>query len=188
MRNVLLFMMVSVDGYFEDAEGSIDWHNTDEDFNEFSSEQLDAVETLLFGRVTYELMASYWPTEAAIADDPGVDGRMNAKPKIVFSNSLESVDWEHTTLVHGDAAEELRKLKQEPGGDMIIFGSSTLAASLTAAGLIDEYRIIVAPIALGAGRPVLGGITTQVPLELVSAKPFRSGNVLLTYRPASARG
>jgi dihydrofolate reductase len=184
MRKVLLFMMVSVDGYFEDAEGTIDWHNVDEDFNEFAIEQLDGVDTLLFGRVTYELMASYWPTEGAIADDPEVAGRMNAKPKIVFSNSLEGADWEHTTLISGDAATELARLKQEPGGDMIIMGSSRLAASLGAAGLIDEYRIIVAPIALGDGRPVLGGMTERVPLQLAGARTFDSGNVLLTYRPA----
>lgn len=181
MRKVFLFMMVSLDGYFEGPDHDINWHNVDEEFNEFAIQQTGEVGTLLFGRKTYDLMASYWPTEAAKTDDPEIARLMNNLPKIVFSRTLQGVAWENSSLSTGDAAAVVAKLKGQPGKDIAIFGSSDLAASLAEAGLIDEFRIMVSPVVLGGGTSLLGGIKDKLDLELRRTRTFKSGNVLLYY-------
>lgn len=188
MRELFLFMMVSLDGYYEGPDHDISWHNVDEEFNEFAIQQTGAVGSLLFGRKTYELMASYWPTEAAKTDDPIVAGQMNSIPKLVFSGSLKQADWENSTLVNEDPAGVVTKLKEQPGGDLAIFGSSALAASLAGEGLIDEFRIMVNPVVLGSGKSLLEGVRERLQLKLVNTKTFRSGNVLLYYRPIKSQG
>jgi dihydrofolate reductase len=183
MRKVIVFMMVTLDGFFAGPNGEIDWHVVDEEFNEFAIEQLNSVDVLLFGRVTCELMASYWPTPAATTNDPIVADKMNHLPKIVFSRTLSSVEWQNTRLVKENIAEEIAKLKQQPGKDLIIFGSSDLAVTFIQDGLIDEYRIMVNPVVLGNGKPLFKGIKGQLKLKLLKTKTFRSGNVLLYYQP-----
>jgi dihydrofolate reductase len=183
MRRILFFMMVSVDGYFEGEGQDISWHVVDEDFNAFAEEQLNAVDLLLFGRVTYEGMASYWPTAAAVADAPLIAEKMNSLPKLVFSRTLQKAEWNNTRIIRDNIADELTKLKEQSGKDMIIFGSSDLAVSLTELGLIDEYRIMVAPVVIGAGTTLFEGIGKRLPLNLVRSTTFRSGNVLLCYQP-----
>jgi dihydrofolate reductase len=183
MRKVFLFNMTTLDGYFEGPNQDISWHNVDEEFNEFAIEQLNEIGTLLFGRVTYEGMASYWPTEVAIRNDPGVAGLMNSLPKIVFSKTLDKAEWSNTRLVNDNVAEEVSTLKQQPGKDIAIFGSSDLAVTLARQGLIDEYRIIVNPVFLGGGTPLLKGIKDKLNLKLLKARTFKSGNVLLYYVP-----
>jgi dihydrofolate reductase len=183
MRKVFLFNMTTLDGFFEGPNQDISWHNVDEEFNEFAIEQLNEIGMLLFGRVTYQGMASYWPTEPAISDDPAVAGLMNSLPKIVFSKTLEKADWNNSRLVKENAAEEVSKLKQQPGKDIAIFGSSNLAVTLAESGLIDEYRMIVNPVFLGSGTPLLKGIKKKLNLKLLKAKTFKSGNVLLYYAP-----
>ena len=181
MRKVFLFNMTTLDGFFEGPNQDISWHNVDEEFNDFAIEQLNEIGTLLFGRVTYQGMASYWPTEFAIRSDPMVAGLMNSLPKIVFSRTLEEAEWNNTKLVKENSAEEVLKLKQQPGKDIAIFGSSDLAVTLIEHNLIDEFRIIVNPIVLGEGKPILQGIKTRLNLKLLKARTFRSGNVLLYY-------
>ena len=183
MRKVLFFMMTTLNGFYERGQWEIDWHNVDDEFTRFAIEQIESVDTLLFGRVTYEGMASYWPTPAAIADSPATAEQMNSLPKIVFSNTLEKAEWGNTRLVRGNAAEEVAGLKEQAGKDVIIFGSSDLAVSLAERGLIDEYRIMVNPILLGAGKPVFNGLNRDVPLKLLGTRTFKNGNVLLTYAP-----
>lgn len=183
MRNVFLFMMVSLDGFFEGPNQEIDWHNVDDEFNDFAIKQLDEIGALLFGRVTYQLMASYWPTPAALADDPIVAEKMNTIPKVVFSTTLDTVDWANTRLVRGDASAEVMKLKQQPGKDLAIFGSADLTTALLQAGLVDELRIMVNPVALGNGKPLFAGLRDRVNLKLVNSRVFDSGNVLLSYQP-----
>ena len=190
MRKVLFFMFTSLNGYYErglppDNWENIDWHNFNDEMSTFSIDQIETVDTILFGRVTYEGMASYWPTEAAAADSPVITEKMNSLPKIVFSKSLEKAEWSNTRLVRGDAAEEVAKLKQQPGKDMIIFGSSDMAVGLAERGLIDEYRIMVNPILLAEGKPVFRGLKADVRLKFLEAKPFSNGNVLLRYAPAA---
>ncbi|MGE5074133.1 MAG: dihydrofolate reductase family protein [Anaerolineae bacterium] len=187
MRRVLFFMMVSLDGYFEGEQREIDWHNTDEEFNDFATAQLNEVDTLLFGRVTYELMAAYWPTESAIRDDPVVAEKMNGLEKIVFSKTLANSEWQNTRLVKQHFAAEVMRLKQQTGKDLIIFGSSGLAVSFLEHSLLDELRIMVNPVVLGRGKPIFRGINDRLSLKLVRVRPFLSGNVLLSYEPVRKR-
>ena len=184
MRKIFLFMMVSLDGFFEGLNGDISWHNVDDEFNEFAIQQLSEVDTLLFGRRTYQGMASYWPTEAARKDDPVVTGLMNSIPKIVVSKTLETVDWENTSLVKENVTEEISKLKRVSGKDIAIFGSANLTVALTETGLVDEYRVMVNPVALGDGKSLFTGLDHKLNLKLLKTKPFKSGNVLLYYEPA----
>ncbi|MGD0793793.1 MAG: dihydrofolate reductase family protein [Terriglobales bacterium] len=183
MRKVILFNMTTMDGFFADPNGAIDWHVVDEEFHAFAIQQLDSVNTILFGRATYQLMASYWPTEAAVKRDPLIAGKMNETAKIVFSTTLERAEWANSRLVKEKAAEEVAGLKQQPGKEMIIFGSANLAATLAQNGLIDEYRMMVVPIVLGRGRPLFQGVKGRLPMKLLNTKVFRSGNVLLAYQP-----
>jgi dihydrofolate reductase len=184
MRKILAFLVVTIDGYYEGPNGEFDWPVVDEEFNEFGLQQLEEVDTLLFGRVTYEGMAAYWPTPAAEQDDPRVAARMNTLPKLVVSRTLDRADWANTRIVKDDVAAELTRLKQRPGKDIAIFGSSDLVVSLLGMGLVDELRIMVHPVVLGAGKSLFRTTPERLHLQLVEARPFRSGSVLLTYRPA----
>ncbi len=183
MRKVFLFMMVSLDGYFEGPDHDLGWHNVDEEFNEFAIEQLNEVDALLFGRVTYQMMASFWPTQFAIENDPVVAGKMNSLPKLVFSTTLEQVDWENSRLVKERITEEVSQLKQQEGGDLAIFGSAALATSFLHMGLLDELRLMVNPVVLGSGSSLFKGVHEKLNLKLLKTREFRSGNVLLYYEP-----
>lgn len=184
MRRLIVANMVTVDGFFAGPKDEIDWHNVDEEFNDYATAFLDTLDTLVFGRKTYELMASWWPTVGAVEDDPLVAARMNALAKVVFSHTLERVDWENSRLVKDDIAGAMTAMKQQDGKDMAIFGSGSVVGQLAAQGVIDEYRVIVNPLALGEGRSQFGGLRQRVPLKLAGTKAFRSGNVLLRYEPA----
>ncbi|MGZ3667648.1 MAG: dihydrofolate reductase family protein [Ktedonobacterales bacterium] len=183
MRKLIVSEMVTVDGFFAGPNGEIDWHTVDEEFNNYAIELINSIDTMLFGRVTYEGMASYWPTPEAITNDPVIANEMNTALKVVFSTTLDKVNWKNATLIKGDAAEEVAKLKQQPGKDMVIFGSGRLVSSLTQAGLIDEFRLIVNPVVLGSGVPLFKGMTESVRLRLTGSKTFQTGNVLLCYEP-----
>jgi dihydrofolate reductase len=185
MRKVIVSEMVSLEGYFARPDGSLDWHVVDDEFNTFARKQLDEMDTLLFGRVTYEGMASYWSTEAAMTDDPEIAAEMNSLPKIVFSRTLKTVDWSNSRLARGDLAEEIMRLKAQAGKDMVIFGSGEIVSTLTSLGLIDEYRLFVCPVVLGSGKSLFAGLSDTLNLELLGAQPFASGVVLLCYQPAS---
>lgn len=186
MRTLASFLMVSLDGYFEAPNPEdFDWHTVDDEFNEFAVQQLDASDCLLFGRVTYQGMATYWPTPEAIENDPEVASRMNRTLKIVISRSLDRPDpqWNNTRLITEDVHGELSGLKQQPGEDLLVLGSSALTASLIDMGLLDQLRVIVNPVVLGAGRSLLGTTKERKKLRLLDSRTFRSGNVLLTYEP-----
>lgn len=181
-RKILFFNMMTLDGCFAAADGGLDWHHVDQEFGEFANEQCSAQQILLFGRVTYEMMAGYWSSAAAVQGDPIVAGYMNRMPKIVCSRKLKQAAWANTRIVK-DAVTEVTALKKKKGPDLIIFGSANLASSLTAHRLIDEYRIMVNPLVLGAGRPLFPKMQETLPLRLLRTRVFRSGNVLLTYQP-----
>lgn len=185
MRKLASFLMVTLDGYFEgEKPWDIDWHNADEEFNEFAIKQLDNVDCLIFGRATYVGMAQYWPSAEAIKDDPIVAARMSTLPKIVVSRTFEEPEpaWSNTRLVRD--VQDLAALKREPGKEMLVLGSSVLTTSLMEVGLLDELRIIINPVLLGAGSSLSGTAGRRIPLQLLSTHQFRSGNVLLTYAPA----
>ena len=183
MRKLTLFNLMTLDGFFAGPNGEIDWHHVDEEFNEFAIEQLNTIGALIFGRVTYQLMAAYWPTPEAIASDPIVAGKMNDLPKFVFSKTLSEVGWGNTRLVNGDAVQEATRLKGQAGDDLFIFGSANLAATFARAGLIDEYRIMVNPVVLGTGQPLFQGLDIRLELNLLDMRKFDNGNVLLYYAP-----
>jgi dihydrofolate reductase len=179
-----MWNLVTLDGFFEGPnKWDLDWHDYvwGEELERFSLEQAANADTLLFGRVTYEGMAAYWTTATGeIADF------MNSVSKVVFSRTLETADWNNTRLVRGPAEEEVARLKQQSGKDMLIFGSAALCSTLTRHGLIDEYRLGVTPVVLGAGTPLFKPGPDRLRLKLVSARPLRSGCVILSYRPEGA--
>jgi dihydrofolate reductase len=183
MRKIILSNMVTLDGYFEGPNQSIDWHHVDADFFETANVLLDSVDTHLFGRVTYQGMESYWTTEQAMKDDPVITAKMNDTPKIVFSRTLAKADWKNTRLIKDNVAEEVMKLKRGPGKDMVMFGSSNLAASFLDMGLMDEVRIYLNPVAIGDGTPLFKGLKNRVEFKLLNTQVFKNGNVLLIYQP-----
>lgn len=187
MRKIVVFNLVSLDGYFAGPKGDIDWHNTDREFGKFAEEQTSEFKTLIFGRVTYELMKSYWPTPQAIKDDPIVAKVLNTAPKIVFSKTLEKVEetpvWKNVTLFKEINPEEIKRLKTQPGGDMTILGSGTIVQTFTNLSLIDEYRLLVNPVILGRGKPMFNNVKDRLQLKLLKTRNFKSGNVLLSYSP-----
>jgi dihydrofolate reductase len=142
---------------------------------------------LVFGRVTYQLMAGFWPTPNAVKNDPVVAGLMNRLPKIVFSRTLEKAEWNNTRLVRDHVAEEIAKLKQQPGKDIAVFGSANLLSTLMQLDLIDEHRIMVNPVILGDGTPLFKKSTGKQNLKLVRTRTFGNGNVLLCYQPVRAQ-
>lgn len=183
-RKMFSFVMMTLDGYHEGPDHSIDWHNVGEEFNRFAIHQMDEVDLLVFGRVTYELMMAYWPTQAAREDDPEVAARMNGLPKMVVSRTLDHVAWANTELIRDRVAERLTEFKRQPGKDVAIVGSSNLTTSLLRMGLVDELRIMVNPVLLGRGTPLFEG-ADRAGLTLLETRSFGSGNVLLAYQPAS---
>lgn len=180
MRKLFLFMLVSVDGYFEGPDHDISWHNVDAEFNDFADRQLEDVGTLLFGRRTYDLMASFWPH----ATSPTAQF-MNALPKAVVSHAAFTPEWEHTRVISADVVAEIRRLKDEPGKDIAMFGSNMLCVSLMEAGLVDEFRIMTCPVALGKGTSLFAGLSKRLALRLVRQQEFNSGNILRCYVPRS---
>ncbi|HEY3313489.1 MAG TPA: dihydrofolate reductase family protein [Anaerolineales bacterium] len=183
MRKVYLFNLISLDGFFEGPNHDINWHNVDDEFNEFAIKQLTETDLILFGRVTYQMMANYWPTPEAIRTDPIVAGLMNSTQKIVFSKTLNQAGWENTRLVKEHAAEELTRLKSQPGKEIAIFGSAILASRLLKSGVIDEYRLLVNPLVLGSGTALFKPEDGRQDLKLVNTRMFMSGNVMLYYQP-----
>jgi dihydrofolate reductase len=181
MRKLIMFNLVTIDGFFAGPNSEIDWHNVDTEFTEFAIDQLTSADGLLFGRVTYQLMASYWPTPDAARQAPVVAAKMNSISKVVVSRSLTNVEWHNTRLVKDDLQKELSELKRQPGKDLLLMGSAELGSNLTNLGLIDEYRIMFNPIVLGSGKPLFKKIEHQLALKLLDTKIFLSGNVLCRY-------
>jgi len=184
MRKVSAFESVSLDGFFTDAKGDMSWaHAHDPEWNEFAGQNAQGGGALLFGRVTYEMMAGYWPSPAARQANAAVAEGMNAMPKYVFSRTLGRASWSNTTLLKGDPAAEVRKLKGQPGPDLAVLGSGTIVSQLAAADLIDDLQIVVVPVILGKGRTLFAGVDGRKRLERVQAREFQNGNVVLSYRP-----
>jgi dihydrofolate reductase len=187
MRKVILSNMVTLDGFFEGPNKELDWHIVDEEFNEYAIDLLSNVDAILFGRLTYQLMADYWPAAATnpstSKSDLEIADKMNNLPKIIFSKTLQRVEWNNSRLVKENIAEEILKMKQQPGKDMVIFGSGSIVSSFMQLGLIDEYRIIVNPVVLGNGKPLFKGVNDKHNLKLLKTRVFSSGIVILFYEP-----
>ena len=188
MRTLIVFNHVTLDGYFVDANGGFNWArkgNDDREYSAFVAENASGGGQLLFGRVTYELMASYWPTPIADQHNPTVAKAMNRMPKVVFSRTLDKASWNNTKLVKGDMVAEIRKMKDEPGPDMAILGSGSIVSQLAPEHLIDEYQMVVDPVVLGMGRTMFEGIKEKLDLKLTKTRTFRNGKVFLCFEPAA---
>ena len=186
MRRLIVFDTISLDGYFTDQRGEMRWsYNAikDNEWDAYVDSNASGGGMMVFGRITYELMAGYWPTDFATRSFPVIAERMNQGPKIVFSRTLQSPAWSNTRLVKQGLTEEIRKLKSESGPGLAILGSGSIVAQLTQERLIDEYQFIVAPIILGGGRTLFEGIKEKLSLKLVETRAFKNGNVLLRYTP-----
>lgn len=179
MRKLFFQMMVSLDGYFEKPNRAYDWHVIDDDFVRYVDEMLKSIDTIVLGRKTYESFAAFWPS-ATSPDAPS----MNGLPKVVFSRTLKDLTWSNSRLAKASIEDEIRELKSKPGKDIALLASNTLATSLMRLDLIDEYRILLAPVVLGAGTPLFDGLVTTSRMKLLSAKTFASGVVTLTYTRA----
>jgi dihydrofolate reductase len=180
MRRILVSNLISLDGFYEGPNDEIDFFVIDQEFLAYAAAMLDSVDTILFGRKTYQHMAAYWPTAPADA----VAQKMNSLPKIVFSKTLQKADWNNSRLAKDDLVEEVNKLKQGPGGDMVVLGSATLASQLLQLGLIDEYRVLINPVLIGSGKPLFRGITERIKVKLLATRSLASGMVILSYGKA----
>jgi dihydrofolate reductase len=179
MSRIALQMGISIDGYVsggpeKDIGGGEPEHP---DVVARKLAWVTAAEAHAMGRVTYEQMAGFWPTATGAYAQP-----MNETPKVVFSRTLTRADWPTTTIADGDLADEVAKLRDRPGGDVIVYGGYTLAQALTRADLVDEYRLVIRPVALGSGEPMFRALPIERRLELVEATAYPDGTVISIYR------
>jgi dihydrofolate reductase len=182
MRKLVSFFFASLDGFHEGPGHELDWQLADDEFDAFDLEQLEEAGTFLLGRVTFEGFAEFWPTPAAFEMEPVRAKIFSSLPKVVVSRTLRETQWENTTFIAADVDTEIRKLKEQPGKDILMIGSAKLTAYLIQAGLLDEMRVLVNPILIGSGIPAFP-VDRQVSLELLRSRQFVNGNMLLTYRP-----
>jgi dihydrofolate reductase len=198
MRRIMMFNRITADGYFAAPDGKLDWAVPEEELEKQAVSNMPETGTILFGRRTYQMFAGFWPHalgDSPTSPDPHHPARrspemramatmLNESTKFVFSRTLKEVTWKNSRLLHEFDPREIEEMKQQPGKDMIIFGSGTIVSALTRHGLIDEYQFVVSPVFLGAGRLLLHDLAQSVKLELLDARPYKSGNVMLRYAPA----
>ena len=199
MRRIVMFNHVSADGYFASSDGSLDWVVSDDKLSESVMENGPTFGTVLFGRRTYQMFEQFWPhaldDDPRTAPDPHVPRKrtkatrdmavfLNDTPKVVFSRTLAEATWKNSRVERALDPRRIEAMKQERGQDMIVFGSGSIVSELTKHGLIDEYDLVVVPVLLGGGLPLLRGVSDRLKLELIEAKGFPSGNVLQRYARA----
>lgn len=180
-RKIIVFESVSLDNFIADSEGAIDWAMRDQEISDFTTNGDSVIDTFLFGRKTYDMMASYWPTSQAKAAQPKYAKVLNSAPKIVFSKTLDKADWANTKVMKDIKKEDIEKMKQQEGQDMMIFGSGSIVNQLAALGLIDEYQLLVNPVILGKGKPLFADLKNRINLKLVKTKQFSNGVTFLQY-------
>lgn len=189
MRRLIAFEMLTLDGCYATTDGDLDWahrRERDAEWDAFVAGNAGSGGELVFGRRTYEMMVSWWPTPAAAQHETQVAEAMNALPKFVCSRTLHDAAWNNTTVLQGDAASRLQALKRSPGADLVILGSGGLVAALAPTGLIDEYHLALIPVVLGRrGKSLFGGAKRGMDLHLTQSRQFGNGNMLLCYRPWS---
>lgn len=192
MRKIIATEFFTLDGLMSDPKDQMDWvtSNFSEDIGKYEDDLYDNADTLLLGRVTYKIFESYWPSAATNPSTPkdGIEmaHKINSINKIVFSNTLENVGWENTTLVKEIIPQEIIELKRQPGRNMLIVGSASITQQFANLGLIDEFHLLIHPIILGSGKSLFNNIKDRVDLKLLKTREFESGVILLTYMPAQA--
>jgi dihydrofolate reductase len=184
MARLVAFNNISLDGYFTDAHSELSWaHTQDPEFNAFVADNAKGGGALLLGRITYDMMASFWPTPMAAQMMPVVALGMNTMQKFVCSRTMRDATWQNTSVLGGDLVTEVRALKTTSPVDLAILGSGSLIAPLLAAGLIDELQVVMNPIVLGGGRTMFEGLAQPIPLTLTRSRTFTNGNVFACYTP-----
>ncbi len=176
--------MITLDGFFAGPKGEIDWFLWNDEMAKSAIKLMDSVDTMLFGRVTYEGMASYWPTAKPPEEDPAIIEKMNRSAKIVFSNTLQKAEWNNTRIIKTVSTEEIQKLKNQPDKNIVIYGSGTIISQLVNLSLIDEMYIMVCPVILGEGKPLFKDIRQRHKLKHAETKTFSNGVVMLRYQAA----
>jgi dihydrofolate reductase len=186
MATLNVFNFMSLDGYYKGIGEDISWHKqgTGPEETQFAEAGAKSKSILLFGRVTYQMMASFWPTPQALKTMPGVAEGMNRSEKIVVSRTLKTADWNNARILQGDLGEEIKKLKDSAKHPITILGSGSLVTQLADLGLIDSFQFMVDPIAIGNGTPIFHGLKQALSLKLADSRIFKSGTVVLTYKPA----
>ncbi|OED00356.1 MULTISPECIES: dihydrofolate reductase family protein [unclassified Rhizobium] len=185
MRKLVIWNLMTLDGYFEGTKPwDLNFHMLawGDELEHYAVELGKEGDLLIFGRKTYEGMAAYWPTAT---ETPDIAAYMNGIAKIAASRTLGQADWNNTRVV-GDIVAEVKKLKQEPGKTMFVFGSAEVTDTLLKAGLVDELRICLVPVVLGAGNPHFKPAAEQRPMKLIDSTPLKTGAVILRYEPANA--
>jgi dihydrofolate reductase len=186
MRKVIFSIPITIDGFIEGPHRELDWVIADDDLHEYYARLLKTAGVILYGRVTYELMAGYWPTisndPTATASELNFANALNPLPKIVISNTLQNVGW-NTTVWKAVIPEEINQMKSEPGGDILLGGGATLAQSFIRNGLVDEIELMMQPVAIGAGKALFQGIDGGLKLKYLRSQVFRSGAVAICYQP-----
>jgi dihydrofolate reductase len=188
VRKLIVFNNVSLDGYFVDANGDMSWaHNTamDPEWDAVIAGNATGGGVLVFGGITYDLMASFWPTPMAARNMPAVAEGMNRSQKVVFSRTMDKASWNNTRLVKSDPVAEIQKMKSEPGEGMCVLGSGSIVSQLAQAGLIDGFQFVVVPVVLGKGRTMFDGVKKKLSLRRTKCQAFANGNVLLHYEPVA---
>lgn len=187
MRKVIVTMWVTLDGFIAGPNEEMDWVMVDDEMGKYEDDMVSSADTLILGRVTYESFAGAWPhvpeNPSASKGEVEYAHKVNAMAKLVFSKSLDKAEWNNSKLMREVIPEEVEKMKQEPGKDMVIYGSASIVQTLTNLGLIDEYQLLVHPVVLGSGKPLFKNIKDRVNLKLVETRTFHSGVVLLNYSP-----
>jgi dihydrofolate reductase len=182
LRKIFLFMNVSLDGYFETPDHDLSWAHTGE-FEAFSPDREGEVDTILFGHRTYDMFKKFWPTPQAKEFQPKIAKFLEENQKVVVSHQPFDPGWKNVTVLSTDAIEGVKRLKEQPGNSIIMFGSNNLCVSLMPHGLIDEFQLMLNPVALGDGTSLFKGLPEKIPLNLTQTRQFKSGNILLTYKP-----
>jgi len=182
MATLSAFLFISIDGYYKDIDNGINWHRHGGEESDFAANSSQQEHILLFGRITYQMMAAFWPTAMAKEQMPGVAKGMNQSEKVVFSKTTNTSDWHNTRFLSANLLEEVKKLKQGET-DITILGSGSLLTQLTDAGLIDSYQFMIDPVALGKGTPIFAGLKEKIDLKLTASRIFESGIILATYKP-----
>ena len=186
MRKIIYMVHVSLDGYIEGPDGEFDWPVVGPELSAYAIGLNDRVDTLLYGRVVWDMMSAFWPYAESMSDDEH-DLRFapiwRETPKVVFSRTLEKADW-NTRVISDNLAEEVAEMKRRPGKDLLLTGGSDLAATLTGLGRIDEYHIIVQPVVLGGGKPLFAAAKERLGMRLLDSRTFDSQTVLLRDRRA----
>lgn len=188
MRSIKVFNNVSIDGFFTDPHGDLSWAHRgmdDAEWVKFIAGNAKGKAEFLFGRITYEMMASYWPTPIALENDPIVAEAMNSQTKYVFSRTLKKLSWQNSQLMQGDLPSAIKQLKKSKGPDIMIFGSGEIIHQLTEESLIDEYQLILVPTVLGGGRTMFGELQSKMDLKLMDSRSFKNGNVFLRYKKST---